>query len=95
MNNNILKKPNRFYTLCYAYTIIALTYSFTSNILYYYGMAWPIFSIYNVSPVLLSVNYLAAFIVTINITKDSKVPFILALATLFWVFTILLNKLKL
>lgn len=89
MNNNILKKPNRFYTLCYAYTIIALTYSFASNILYYYGMAWPIFSINNVSPVLLSVNYVAAFIVTINITKKSKGLFILALATLFWAFTIL------
>lgn len=90
MNNNILKKPNRFYTLCYAYTIIALTYSFASNILYYYGMAWPIFSIYNVSWVLLlSVNYVAAFIVTINIAKKSKGLFILALATLFWVFTIL------
>jgi O-antigen ligase len=52
-------------------------------------MAWPIFSIYNVSPVLLSVNYVAAFIITINITKNSKGLFILALATLFWVFTIL------
>ena len=87
--NNILKKPNKFYTLCYVYTIIALTYSFASNILYYYGMAWPIFSIYNVEPVLLSVNYVAAFIVTINITKKSKGLFILALAALFWTFTIL------
>jgi O-antigen ligase len=89
MNKNILKKPNRLHTLCYVYTIIALTYSFVSNILYYYGMAWSIFNIYNVSPVLFSVNCVAAFIVTINITKNSKIPFILALATLFWAFTIL------
>ncbi len=88
------KKQNIYYYI-YLFSILGITYSFLSNLLFYYRVNSIFFNHLLVNPIIFSINILVVFLINKNIIKYSTTSKILLFSTLLCfssLFSSLLNN---